>query len=96
MKPCRPPPHLRDTATPHVPASGAWPAYTVGMAIYSLGQLTLDQLQELAEIRDSGVVPALWDDRKLGELTDEEQAALSLVRKNLISIRTHSLNEATI
>lgn len=66
------------------------------MLIYSLNQLTLDQLQELTEIQDRGTLPALWEERKLGELTEEEQAVLSSVRKHLTSVRAHSLNEATI
>jgi len=54
------------------------------------------QLGELAEIQDRGVLPALWEERALTELAEDEQVALAGLRKRLVSYKTHLVNEATI
>lgn len=66
------------------------------MALYALAQLSLLQLQELAEIEDRGVLPELWEAREQGLLTEQEKQGLSLVRKSLLTTKTLLLNEATI
>lgn len=66
------------------------------MATYALGQLTMDQLLELVEIQDRGVVPTVWEERALAPLTDAEQVVLSELRGKLVSFKTHLVNESTI
>jgi hypothetical protein len=51
------------------------------MAIYSLAQVTLSQLQELAEIDDRGVLPELWEKRETGQLSEVEHNLLAFVRR---------------
>jgi hypothetical protein len=70
--------------------------YISAMSTYALGQLTMDQLGELVDVQDQGVLPGLWDDRPLGQLAEDEQASLAALRRRLVSFKTHLVNEATI
>jgi hypothetical protein len=66
------------------------------MATYPLGQLKMNQLVELAEIQDRGVLPDLWEDRPLAPLAEDEQVVLAVLCKRLVAHRTILVNEATI
>jgi hypothetical protein len=66
------------------------------MSTYALGQLTMDQLAELADIQDRGSLPGLWEERELGQLSEDEKVSLAGLRGRLVSYRTHLVNEATI
>lgn len=66
------------------------------MATYTLGQVTMRQLGELADVQDRGAVPDLWEQRELGQLVEEEKVALSSLRRRLTYSRTILLNEVTI
>jgi hypothetical protein len=56
----------------------------------------MDQLLELADVQDRGVIPELWEQRDLGLLVEEEKVSLSSLRRRLIYSRTLLLNDVTI
>jgi hypothetical protein len=56
----------------------------------------MNQLVELAEIQDRGVLPDLWEDRPLAPLAEDEQVVLAVLCKRLVAHRTILVNEATI
>jgi hypothetical protein len=66
------------------------------MVSYTLGQIKLSQLQELVELEDRGVLPEVWDQRELGQLSAEEKTMLGIIRKHMASYKTHLVNEATL
>jgi hypothetical protein len=66
------------------------------MATYLLRELALQQLGELAELDDRGVIPSLWDDRPLGQLSEEDEIFLGVIRRQIVAYKTHLVNESTI
>jgi hypothetical protein len=66
------------------------------MATYPLGQLRINQLEELVEIEDRGIVAQIWEDRELGKLSEREQLILSEVHERLGSVKPLLVNEATL
>ncbi len=72
------------------------PRYHLAMATYALAQLKMKDIAEFCEIEDSGVLPHLWDDRKIVPLSDEEIAFIVVLRRWLTAYKTHLVNEATI
>ncbi|MFO0760728.1 MAG: hypothetical protein U0359_29890 [Byssovorax sp.] len=77
-------------------ASAAGRSYTVTMTTYSLGQLTLSELEGLATVVDRGTVTEIWDEQRAGELGAREQLLLDELRGRLLSYKTQLVNEATI
>jgi hypothetical protein len=72
------------------------PAYAPAMPAYPLGSLTVAQLGELVEIEDREVLPELWEERKTGELVEDERIRLSALRRQLVSFKVQIVNEATL
>ncbi len=66
------------------------------MPTYPLADLSLDQLGELCGLRHRGVSPGLWDERPLGELTEDEQHSIATLRRYIVPYSVHLANEATI
>jgi|HubBroStandDraft_4_1064222.scaffolds.fasta_scaffold232994_2 hypothetical protein len=66
------------------------------MSSYTLGTLTLAQLEGLVEIQDRGVAPGIWEDRELGALPERELSWLADLRERLVSYKTSLVNEATL
>ncbi len=66
------------------------------MPTYPLADLSLEQLGELCELQHRGVCPGFWDDRPLGDLTEDEQRFLATLRKHIVPYSVHLANEATI
>jgi hypothetical protein len=66
------------------------------MPIYALADLSMDQLGEIADVEHKGVAPALWEDRPLGELSEEERSFLATLGKHIVPYSVHLANEATI
>ncbi len=76
--------------------AGAAGVVDTGVVLYTLGLLTISQLRELVSLEDRGVVPALFDARAVGELTQNDQQALAVLRRNILSYRPLLANEATL
>jgi hypothetical protein len=66
------------------------------MPTYPLAELSMDQLGELCELEHRGVCPGLWDERSLGDLTEDEQSFVATLRKHIVPYSVHLANEATI
>jgi hypothetical protein len=66
------------------------------MALHTLGTLTIAQLRELVQLDDHGVMPARFDERAVGDLTKDDQQALAVLRRNILSYRPLLANEATL
>ena len=68
----------------------------MAMATYALAQLKMKDIAEFCDIEDSGVLPKLWDDRKIVPLSEQEIAFITVLRHWLTAYKTHLVNEATI
>lgn len=66
------------------------------MSTYTLAQVKLAQLRELALIDNLGVVPSVWASLEQGELTEEEEQVLAFLRKRILYYKTQMASEATI
>jgi hypothetical protein len=56
----------------------------------------MDQLGELADVEDRGIVNDLWEERGRGPLSAREESLLAEVHERLVSIKTLLVNEATL
>jgi hypothetical protein len=66
------------------------------MPSYALAEVSIEQLGSLCELQHRGVNPGLWDDRPLGDLTEDEQSFVATLRKHLVPYSVQLANEATI
>jgi hypothetical protein len=66
------------------------------MPIYALSELTSEKLQELVDVCNRDVDSIAWEGRERGSLSEDEQHSLATLRRYLLSIKMHLINEATL